>query len=92
MNKNTEPNLNIIEYPCIFPLKAIGRNEVDFEAFVVSIIREHVEFIAEHDVTSRPSNADKYLSVTVRFTAESREQLDCIYQALTDSGRILMLL
>ncbi|HEY4723266.1 MAG TPA: DUF493 domain-containing protein [Anaerolineae bacterium] len=43
-------------------------------------------------MTSRTSNGGKYLSVTATFIADSREQLDGLYQELSDHARVLMLL
>jgi uncharacterized protein len=74
-----------------FPLKAIGRNDDDFEGFVVSVVATHAPLSAR-TVTTRPSQGDKYLAVTVTFVAESREQLDAIYQELSDSKRVLVAL
>ena len=79
------------EFPMIFPLKAIGRNEAEFEGFVLSVVQTHAPSSA-HTVSTRLSSGGKYLAVTVTFVAESRDQLDAIYQALSDSGRVLMAL
>ncbi len=75
----------------VFPLKVIGRNEADFEQFVVSVVQSHVP-LSERTVSSRLSKEGKFLAVTVTFMAESRAQLDAIYQELKDSGRVLVAL
>ena len=82
---------NLLEFPCSFPLKAIGKNTDDFETFVVNTVRKHVPELHETAVNSRSSNGDKYLSVTVTFMAQSQTQLDALYQEFSDSERILML-
>jgi putative lipoic acid-binding regulatory protein len=51
-----------------------------------------VEDIREGAVTSRPSKAGTYTSVTVMIEATSRAQLDAIYQGLTDHPDVLMAL
>ena len=79
------------EFPLIFPLKVIGRNADDFEGFVVSVVKTHAP-LSERTVTTRPSQSGKYLAVTVTFVAESREQLDAIYQELSGHERVLMAL
>jgi len=79
------------EFPLIFPLKVIGRNADDFEGFVVSVVKTHAP-LSEHTVTTRPSQGGKYLAVTVTFVAESREQLDAIYQELSSHERVLITL
>lgn len=80
-----------LEFPLIFPLKVIGRNADDFEGFVVSVVKTHAPLSAR-TVTTRPSQGGKYLAVTVTFVAESREQLDAIYQELSGHERVLMAL
>jgi putative lipoic acid-binding regulatory protein len=79
------------EFPLIFPLKAIGRNDGEFEGFVVSVVQTHAPLSA-HTVTTRLSQGGNYLAVTVTFVAESREQLEAIYQDLSKSGRVMMAL
>jgi hypothetical protein len=69
----------------------MGRNADDFEGFVVSVVQMHVP-LSEGTVTTRPSRNGNFLSVTVTFVAESREQLDAIYQELSDHQRVLMAL
>jgi putative lipoic acid-binding regulatory protein len=81
-----------LEFPLIFPLKVIGRNADDFEGFVVSVVKTHAPLLSERTVTTRPSQSGKYLAVTVTFVAESREQLDAIYQELSGHERVLMAL
>jgi len=75
----------------LFPLKVIGRNADDFEGFVVSVVQTHVPLSAR-TVNSRLSQAGTYLAVTVTFVAESREQLDAIYQELSGHKRVLVAL
>jgi hypothetical protein len=83
-------NSELLQFPCSFPLKAIGAGVDDFEALVVSIVRRHAPGIDA--VASRPSAGGKYLGVTVTFVAESREQLDALYRELSAHPRVVMLL
>ena len=83
---------SLFEFPCSFPLKAIGRAGDDFEALVVSIVRRHVPGLDGGAVTSRPSRAGKYLAVTVTFTAASQAQLDALYRELSAHERVMMVL
>jgi uncharacterized protein len=82
----------LLEFPCQFPIKAMGKSRDDFDVLVVEIIRRHVSDIREGAITMRPSKAGTYTSVTVIIEATSREQLDAIYQGLTDSPDVLMAL
>jgi putative lipoic acid-binding regulatory protein len=83
---------SLLEFPCQFAVKAMGKTSADFDAVVVEIVRRHVSDIREGAITSRPSKAGKYTSVTVMIEATSREQLDSIYQGLTDHPDVLMAL
>ncbi len=82
----------LLEFPCKFAIKAMGKSSDNFDAIVVEIVRRHVEDIREGAVTSRPSKAGTYTSVTVMIEATSRAQLDAIYQGLTDHPDVLMAL
>ena len=84
--------LAALEFPCVFPLKAIGRDMDDFETFVTAVVRRHLSAAAEMKVTSRPSRGGKYLAVTVTFMAQSWRQLDALYLELSQSERVLMTL
>lgn len=77
-------------YPCHFRIKAMGLDEDDFDALVVQIIRRHCADIQEGAVSLRPSKNGKYVCVNVDIEAQSREQLDAIYDDLTAHERVLM--
>ncbi len=81
---------DLLEFPCSFPLKAIGKATGDFEALVLSILQRHVPALEEGCVASRPSKQGKYLAVTVTFVAESKVQLEAIYRELGNHERVLM--
>jgi uncharacterized protein len=83
---------SLLEFPCQFPIKAMGKNRDDFDMVVVEIVRQHVTDIREGAITTRTSKGGKFLSVTVVIEATSRTQLDAIYQGLTDSPDVLMAL
>ncbi|MDX2417457.1 MAG: DUF493 domain-containing protein [Xanthomonadales bacterium] len=82
----------LLEFPCKFPVKAMGRNEDGFEVLVTKIILNHAEMFTGDTVTTNLSSSGKYLSVTVTIEAVSKAQLDLIYQDLTDCGQVLVAL
>jgi len=79
-------------FPCSFPIKAIGRNSADFQALVVEIVRRHAPDLNDDAVSSRTSGGDAYQAVTAVFTARSREQLDALYSELSGHEQVLMVL
>jgi hypothetical protein len=70
----------------------MGRAELELDLLVVEIVRRHVVDINEGAVTSRPSKDGNYLAVTVIVEASSKQQLDAIYQDLSDHPHVLMAL
>ncbi len=82
----------LFEFPCRFPVKAMGRNDGDFEAIVTSLVLRHARLFESESVRLQPSAEGNFLSVTVTIEAESRDQLDQIYHDLTDCERVLMAL
>jgi len=82
----------LLEFPCDFPVKAMGRAEEDFDALVVEIVRRHAPDLRESAVVSRPSKGGKWVSVTVTIQATSQEQVDAIYRSLSDHDRVVMAL
>jgi len=82
----------LLEFPCRFPIKIMGRNDTAFEFAVVQILRRHLPQLSEGAIQRRDSRQGNYASLTVIIDAQSREQLDAIYQDLTASDQVLMAL
>jgi putative lipoic acid-binding regulatory protein len=83
---------SLIEFPCRFPIKAMGRDQSEFQAHVLQIISTHVNDITADDVSIRPSKNGNFLSVTVTVDAQNQEHLDRIYRTLTASKQVLYVL
>ena len=81
-----------LQFPCRFPIKAMGRPENEFRDTIIEIISRHTESLSEEHISEQSSSADNFLSVTVTINATSREQLDRIYEDLTECQKVLMAL
>lgn len=81
-----------LEFPCVFPIKAIGRDMDGFTETVTAIFRRHVPDLEPDAVTTRASAGGKYISVTATFVAQSREQLDAMYTELSSHKQVLFVL
>ena len=88
----TESQDSLLDFPCEFPLKAMGRGIVGIEQTILDIVRQYVDEPDVTKVTTNTSRNGKYISVTIVINAKSREQLDNIYQAFTDHPDVLMAL
>ena len=82
----------MLKFPSSFPVKVMGRNTPDFELLVFDLVRQHAPELTDDALHRRPSRDGNYLSVTVTVLAQSREQLDAIYQTLSAHDQVLMVL
>jgi len=82
----------LLEFPCDFVLKVMGRNGPEFENAVLAIVRRHVADLGEGAVSTRPSRGGNYCALTVAFRAGSLEQLDALYRDLTACPHVVMAL
>lgn len=82
----------LLEFPCDFPIKAMGLAVEGFDLQVTELVRRHAPDLGEGAVRTRPSQGGKYLAVTITVRATSRAQLDAIYQELTACEAVLMAL
>jgi putative lipoic acid-binding regulatory protein len=82
----------VLAYPARVHIKAIGNHSSRFEALVHEIVMRHIAPDALVAATTRPSSGGKYLAVTVTIEAESRAQLDEIYQELSRCDDVLIAL
>jgi putative lipoic acid-binding regulatory protein len=88
----SNPQETLLEFPCKFPVKAMGRSHEGFEALVTKIILTHAETSDSEQVTTNTSGAGNFISVTVTIEALSKAQLDCIYQDLSNCEQVLVAL
>jgi len=82
----------LLEFPCAFPIKAMGRHTDDFETLVTTIVFRHAAPVPGEAVKTAESGQGNFISVTVTVEATSRAQLDRIYHDLTDCEQVLMAL
>jgi hypothetical protein len=82
----------LFEFPCQFPIKAMGKIDIELDILVIEIIRRHAPDVDHQSVKTRPSKDGNYLAVTVTIEATSKRQLDAIYQDLTDHPHVLVTL
>lgn len=92
MTACTPRNKSPLEFPMDFPIKVMGENRIEFEPQVVEVVRAHAPDWDCSTVEVRQSSGGKYLSVTVTIRAQSREQLDALYRALTSHPMVKVVL
>lgn len=82
MRKDIPPEESLIEYPSEFPIKVMGRAQPEFAQTMTAIVQQFDPSFEPTSVEMRPSSNGRYLGLTFRITATSREQLDDLYRAL----------
>ncbi len=78
-----------LEFPCDYPIKAMGRAGPELPQTVMEIIAKHVSDLSPDAMRTRDSRAGNYVSVTVTVRVDSRRQLEAIYQDLGDCEQVL---
>lgn len=73
----------LIEYPCDFPIKAMGLRVEGFAQAVIEVVLRHAPDFDPAGAEMRPSSKGNYLAVTCTFRAVSQVQVDALYRELT---------
>ena len=81
-----------LDFPTWFPIKAIGITEYNIKAILLEVLHQCHTVYESDTITQTGSKNGKYTSVTVAITANSREQLDNIYESLQARPEIVMTL
>jgi putative lipoic acid-binding regulatory protein len=82
----------LFQFPTEFPIKVMGRDSESFRTLTLAIVERHAGPLAPERISERASSKGRFLALTYTIRAESRAQLDRIYQDLTDSGVVLVAL
>lgn len=82
----------LLEFPCDFPIKVMGRDSQSFRTLTLAIVERHAGALGADCISERASRRGKFLALTYTIRAQSRAQLDRIYQELTASGVVLVAL
>ena len=82
----------LLKFPSEFPLKIMGRNTDDFRSLVLGIVQQHMGTVDPAKIEERPSRDGNYLGLTYTVWAQSKQQLDDLYSALTSCEKILIVL
>ena len=78
----TEQDAPRITFPCRYPVKIVGRNQVDFVATVTAIAKEHSPGLSADDVSVKLSSGGKFCSVTCTIVATGEPQLRALHEDL----------
>ncbi|RLA08053.1 MAG: DUF493 domain-containing protein [Gammaproteobacteria bacterium] len=82
----------LLKFPCDFTIKAIGFNCSNYVIKTTNLIKIYAPELQSSNITTNYSKQDKYCSLSFKIKAKSKQQLDHIYQELSDNENVLMAL
>ncbi|MBT8096305.1 MAG: DUF493 domain-containing protein [Woeseia sp.] len=82
----------LLEFPCDFPIKMMGKDHPAFHDAARAIIEEHAGPIDENLMRAASSRNGRFISLTITIRAHSQQQLDAIYVDLSAHDEILVAL
>lgn len=85
-----EAATTLMEFPCKFTIKTMGLANKDFSLIATEIVRQHAPELDHQSVESKLSKTGKYISISITINAQNKQQMDAIYQDLTDCEHVLM--
>lgn len=82
----------LMEFPCDFPLKIIGKNNPMFLPEILAIIRMHYPLTHDSAIKQQLSEQGNYKSITAIIHVLDQPSLDALYQDLLRHPDIEMVL
>ncbi len=82
----------LLEFPCDFPIKIMGLSRIDFLEKIAQAIQKYAPDFDPAGTEVRFSAGRKYVSVTCVINAQSKQQLDSIYMALSNHPMVKIVL
>ena len=93
MNDDTSiDDQSLIDFPCDFQIKIIGKHTESFVSDITNIARKHFPQLADASIRTQPSGQGNYIAISITVYAENKPSLDALYHELTkhpDSKMVL---
>jgi len=80
----------LMDYPCAFTIKTMGLAGSGFEEIALEIVQRHAPEVESSSIASKLSKTNKFVSLSITLTAKSKQQMDAIYQDLSNCEQVLM--
>ena len=82
----------LLDFPCDFPIKMMGREQPEFRDAAVALVEQHTGKIRSGAIRTALSRNGNFLSITITIKAQNQQQLDDIYSDLSEHEEILVAL
>ena len=78
-----EERPSLLEFPCQFPIKVMGRTELEFDLLVIEIIRQHVNNLAADAIKTRSSKSKTFVSVSFTIFRSELYEINRRFREIT---------
>jgi putative lipoic acid-binding regulatory protein len=85
-------NNSLIEFPCHFQIKVVGRNHASFSTELIEITRQYFRDFDETQMRTQLSREGTYMSASITVYAQDQATLDALYTALSAHPDVNMVL
>jgi putative lipoic acid-binding regulatory protein len=82
----------LLEFPCDFPIKMMGRDTQDFRDTARELVEHHTGPLDVQSIKVATSRNGNFVSITITVQAQSQQQLDDIYRDVSSHEAVLMAL
>jgi len=82
----------LIEFPCDYPIKILGRDCAEFEQVVMEVVSQHAPGFDETTIKLKPSSKGTFVSLNVTIVATGALQLDEMHKDLIATGLVQMVI
>jgi uncharacterized protein len=83
---------SLIEFPCYFPIKVMGKNVEGFAQTISNLLVEMSPKFNPSSMEMRPSKAGNYLGLTCKVWVGNKAELDEIYRTLSTHPMVSVVL
>ena len=88
----TESKQTLIDFPCDFTIKVMGKNTSHFDCSVVRIVKEAFPNLTDDNIERRLSKNSRYLSMSITVFVSTQQALDALYGQLTEVNDVMMVI
>ena len=85
-------SVSLIDFPCKFPIKVLGRDDANFYSAAKTILIKHSQKIPDNNTKKKSSKKGKYIALTFIVNVNNQIELDEIYVDLSKNDHILYVL
>ena len=80
---------SLIDFPSDFTIKVMGPALPEFHTCIEGIAKKHDPQFIPDETKQKNSKTGKYVSLTLNIHAKDMDQLNALYQELTDNELVL---